>query len=288
MASGIVALVRQRHNRDVLILAYHNVLPHGALPMGDRSLHLPVSQFVEQLDILAETHQVVALGSVATPTTADRPRVVITFDDAYAHALSIAIPELVRRRLPATIFVAPGLLGGYTWWDRIADPQLAAVPQAERTLALTELVGNGDAILRDPRFPHRNDLLPTMRIATEPEVRAASELPGISIGSHTWSHRCMAGLDEDATTEELDRSMRWLRERFPSFIPWVSYPYGLFSEQTTAVAARLGYVGGLRVDGGWLRGGSPADSLSLPRYNVSAGLSSEGFRIRLGGLLTRT
>jgi peptidoglycan/xylan/chitin deacetylase (PgdA/CDA1 family) len=247
---------------------------------------LPINQFIEQIDILGQTHEVIPLGPLTTVERGDRPRAVITFDDAYAGALSVAIPELVRRGLPATVFVAPGLLGGYTWWDRVADPQLAAVPQSERELALTELLGEGEVILRDPRFPHRTEPTPTMRIATEAELQAAAELPGISIGSHTWSHRSMAALGEDAASEELERSMRWLRERFESFIPWVSYPYGLFSAETLGVASRLGYEGGLRVDGGWLRRGDRVDRLSLPRYNVSAGLSSEGFRIRLAGLLS--
>jgi peptidoglycan/xylan/chitin deacetylase (PgdA/CDA1 family) len=285
--SGIAALSRRRRSRDILILAYHNVLPAGAAPTGDCSLHLPAGQFIEQLDLLAETHQVVALGSVATAATGDRPRVAITFDDAYAGALTTAIPELVRRRMPATVFVAPALLGGYTWWDQVADPQLASVPPADRALALAELQGDGAIILRDSRFPRRTNLVPTLRIGTEAEVQEAAELPGISIGSHTWSHRRMSGLSDDAATDELQRSMQWLRERFRSFIPWVSYPYGLFSDETTGVAARLGYSGGLRIDGGWVRPGSQRDSFSLPRYNVPAGLSTEGFRIRLAGLFSR-
>jgi peptidoglycan/xylan/chitin deacetylase (PgdA/CDA1 family) len=285
--SGIAALSRRRHSRGVLILAYHNVLPVGADPMGDCSLHLPAGRFVEQLDVLAETHQVIPLTSVAAPPTGDRPRVVITFDDAYAGALTTAIPELVRRHMPATVFVAPALLGGYTWWDRVADPKLASVPPAERELALDELWGDGEAILRDTRFPHRTSPVPSLRIATEAEVQAVAELPSITIGSHTWSHRSMARLGEDTAADELERSMKWLRERFASFVPWVSYPYGLFSEKTTGLAARLGYSGGLRIDGGWLRAGSHVNSFSLPRYNVPAGLSTEGFRIRLAGLLSR-
>jgi peptidoglycan/xylan/chitin deacetylase (PgdA/CDA1 family) len=187
--------------------------------------------------------------------------------------------------MPATVFVAPALLGRYTWWDQIAEPQLKSVPPAERELALTHLQGDGEAILRDSRFPHRINPDRALRIATEAEVQTAAELPGISIGSHTWSHRSLAALAEVDATDELERPMGWLRERFTSFIPWVSYPYGRFAAATTAVASKLGYSGGLRIDGGWIQPGGRLDAFSLPRYNVSAGLSSLGFRIRLDGLL---
>lgn len=280
---------RRRRAHDVLILAYHNVLPDDAQPAGDASLHLPVGRFVEQLDLIAETHQVVSLESVVARAgeTADRPRVVITFDDAYAGALTLGIPELVRRGMPATVFVAPALLGGYTWWDQVADGRFASVPPTERELALAELGGDGEAILHDPRIRRRNDPDPRLRIGTESEVQAAASLPGINIGSHTWSHRNMAAQSEDASVEELGRSMQWLRERFKKFIPVVSYPYGLFSAETKRVASRLGYTAGFRIDGGWLRHGGSDDALALPRYNVPVGVSSEGFAIRLGGLLAR-
>jgi hypothetical protein len=35
----------------------------------------------------------------------------------------LGIPELVRRGLPATVFVAPALLDQRAfWWDRLANP----------------------------------------------------------------------------------------------------------------------------------------------------------------------
>ena len=43
-----VAMHRLRGRR--LILAYHNIIPTGSAPVGDRSLHLPLDEFAAQLD----------------------------------------------------------------------------------------------------------------------------------------------------------------------------------------------------------------------------------------------
>ena len=87
-------------------------------------------------------------------------------------------------------------------------------------------------------------------------------------------------------TEELDRPLAWLRERFERVIPWLSYPYGRWSDSVAAAARRAGYRAALRVDGGWYRGGV-GDLYSVPRLNVPAGVSGNGFSLRLGGLFCR-
>src|SRR5687767_3308253 len=119
VGSGVVRLGRRWRWEQTLVLAYHNVVPEGEARAGDVSLHLPFADFRRQLDAISETHDVVpitALGEPPPPSTR-RPRIVITFDDAYAGALTCGVDELVKRRMPATVFVAPGLLGSVAWWD---------------------------------------------------------------------------------------------------------------------------------------------------------------------------
>ncbi len=119
-STPIGSLGRRRRRHQVLVLAYHNVVPDDEVGQGDLSLHLGFKQFVAQLDELERTHQVIALTD-AFGVAAGRPRAVLTFDDAYRGAVELALPELARRGLPATVFVATGLLGcGPPWWDRFA------------------------------------------------------------------------------------------------------------------------------------------------------------------------
>ena len=87
--SGVERFARRTRRGRTLVLAYHNVLPNGEAVSGDKDLHLPQKEFSLQLDALAETHDVVPIDSIgrASPLSA-RPRVVITFDDAYMGALN--------------------------------------------------------------------------------------------------------------------------------------------------------------------------------------------------------
>jgi len=281
---GVAAVGRRVRRSDTLILAYHNVLPDHVGIAGDASLHLPVREFRRQLDTLTRTHDVVPLETVASGSPSNRRvRAVITFDDAYLGALTVAIPELVRRGLPATIFVAPGLLGRHPWWDVLADPAVGTVPSAIRERALTEYRGDTSAVLRYLSPARAPQISSELRIGTEEELISATKHPGITVGSHTWSHVNLQAVSEDAVEREMRSSADWLRTRVNAFRPWLSYPYGLFDPRAERLAAAAGFVGALRVEGGWIGSLRKPSAYAMPRYNVPSGLSVDGFRLRLGG-----
>src|SRR5438093_1353085 len=114
MASQIRQLVKWtaaaadtvRRPRGLVILIYHRV---GArTPV---SVDLPRPLFAEQLAALAAGWSPVTLdgavellaGSAAPPGP---PPVCVTFDDGTADFVDEAVPELVARRIPATLYVA--------------------------------------------------------------------------------------------------------------------------------------------------------------------------------------
>lgn len=270
----------------VLILAYHNIRPDDALPAGDRPLHLSLSSFRDQLDRLSRSLDVVPLDQALKPSPGRRPRAVITFDDAYHGAMTLGVTELVARGLPATVFVTPAFLGGRSfWWDALAGP--SGLADDVRVRALEELRGE-DASIRAWATASGHPLTEPpsdCRGTTEDDLRRAAANPGISLGCHTWSHPNLARLDEARLTEELERPFAWLRERFEGVIPWLSYPYGRWSDSVASAARRAGYQAALRVEGGWW--GGQGDLYSLPRLNVPAGISGDGFSLRLGGLFCR-
>ena len=110
--SGFAGLRRRALTGRSLILAYHNIVADEAAQVGDLANHLPLSTFAAQMAELRATHDVVPLPEVLAPSRGDRPRVAITFDDAYRRAIVNAVPVLVRLGLPATFFVAPAFVGG--------------------------------------------------------------------------------------------------------------------------------------------------------------------------------
>src|SRR5207237_1432026 len=121
-------------------------------------------------------------------------------------------------------------------------------------------------------------------VASEAELRSATRHPGITLGSHTWTHPNLVRLGGgDELREELRRPLGWLRERFTSVIPWLSYPYGLATPAVEAAAREVGYTAALALGGGWFPS-TRVNRWAVPRENIPSGLSENGFVIRSSGL----
>lgn len=290
VGSGLARLGSSLRRRDRLILCYHNVLPDGEAALGDASLHLSGQVFLHQLDMLTDVAEVVALEDLFRPAGAStRPRVAITFDDAYRGAVTTAVPALAARNLPATMFIAPGFVpDGAFWWD-LVEPE--GPVEGWRDSMLTTCAGDGQKVrlLAQERSWSERVLPSCIRVASEAELSEALELhEGLRFGSHSWSHPNLTRVGPDRLGEELRRSLEWIESRFPParVSRWLSYPYGLANDAVMRAASAAGYSGGLLVSGGWL-GRAAAGGFAVPRFNVPAGLSAQGFRIRLGGILTR-
>lgn len=290
-ASGLCAVARQHYRGDVLVLAYHNILPTGVDPAGDTSLHLPQADFASQLDALSRTHRIVGLRDILStlpspPAALTRPRAVITFDDAYTGALTAGVAELRKRNLPATVFVAPDFLGERCfWWDLLASgPE--GLEKHVRDTGLTSARGRHADVMqwaRDRNIP-LTEPPSHLRCATEAQLHAALEHTGLTVGSHTWSHPNLTRLSAAELNEELTRSRDWLKRLGERALPVISYPYGIADSRVWHASQQAGYTAGLMVSGGWFRP-SVHDRLSIPRMNIPAGVSRDGFVLRAAGLL---
>jgi peptidoglycan/xylan/chitin deacetylase (PgdA/CDA1 family) len=280
-----VAWVTKRRLRGMrLILAYHGIIPDGEPPAGERALFIPQRNFAMQLDMLAAIADVVPLDQVDEPGT--RPRVAITFDDAYSGAVNEGVRELAKRNLPATIFVAPGQLDGHVfWWDALADGNDTLDP-IMRHHALHELFGADDMVrawAERAELPLSVSLPRYARAASRTELSAALKFQGITLGSHSWSHRNLAALSATDVQAEVHDSRTWLRSEFGAkVVDWFAYPYGFDSAEVNRAVADASYVGGLRVGGGWHR---PTNNsrYTRPRFCVGPGLTLAGLRSRLVG-----
>jgi peptidoglycan/xylan/chitin deacetylase (PgdA/CDA1 family) len=285
MALPAVAWVTQRRLRGKrLILAYHGIIPEGQPSAGERALFIRQREFARQLDMLADMADVVPLDEVDEPGA--RPRVAITFDDAYSGAVNEGVRELAKRNLPATIFVAPGRLDGHVfWWDALADGNDVLDP-VMRHHALHELSGADERVrawATRAALPLSDTLPHYARAATRAELAAALAIPGITVGSHSWSHRNLAAIGVSDVVEEVHNSREWLRAEFgEKAVDWFAYPYGFDSDEVHRAVAAASYVGGLRAGGGWHR---PTDKsrYTRPRFSVGPGLTLAGFRSRLNG-----
>lgn len=284
---------RRRHRQDVLFLAYHNIVPNGSLIAGDRSLHLPQSAFARQLDTLQRTHEVVGIlegidsARSAVVLDRERPQAVVTFDDAYRGAITAGVAELRARGLPATVFVTPEFVGTKPfWWDMLADPD-DGLPSHVRQIALTTARGRNEEVIAWAQSTGIaiHDVLTHSRCSSLDEIAEAVQYPKLTLGSHTQSHPNLTRLTPDELKVELSSSREWLRQHFGDrALPIISYPYGQANATVWAAAKAVGYVAGFMIEGGWTSAGHP-NRLALPRLNIPAGVSDDGFTIRAAGLV---
>ena len=286
VAFGLDRISRHVHGSSHVILAYHNIVPDDLTGIGDSSLHLPVGLFRQHLDTLTSTHNIRPLDAVLRDGiwgSVTQPMAAITFDDAYRGVLELALPELRARKLPATLFVAPGILGDRTlWWDAVSDPSLGAPQPALRERILAEGQGKEAAARHMSHGARWSEMPQLLRTATETELGKLTDEDPLTIGSHSWSHPSLPHLPPDQIARELLQSREWLQQRFKHrYLDILSYPYGYHSEEVCDATAAAGYLAGLALHGTPPTGETKRSRFTTPRKNVPSGLSRNGLRLRL-------
>jgi peptidoglycan/xylan/chitin deacetylase (PgdA/CDA1 family) len=278
-------LGRKRRRRQRLILAYHNVIATGALPLGEQSLHLRFDDFRKQLDHLMKWGTIGTLARVLADPS-DEPLIALTFDDAYAGAVHLALPELERRGVPATMFVAPGLLGQPgTWWD-LLGMRPGGLDAASREYCLSQLDGDQSRIMEWATEPSADAIAEFGQpIASAEELARAARWEGLTLGAHSYHHPNLARISPSQLDFEVKAPLRWLRQQFPRQArPWLAYPYGRYNDRVGSAVSAAGYEAAFMINGGWFRVDGYSTT-TIPRLNIPAGISTAGFSARLNGLV---
>jgi peptidoglycan/xylan/chitin deacetylase (PgdA/CDA1 family) len=195
----------------------------------------------------------------------------ITFDDGYRDNYDLALPVLDAHAVPAIFFVCPAFIEERRigWWDTIAylvkASQKAAIPMCGETIPLSGRKAlairklNGWMKLR-PAAETANLMeelseacgialpdhaLRDQQLMTWDQIREAGNR-GVAIGSHTHTHRVLAGLTEKEQRWELLQSKAALEAQIGRPVRTLAYPVGGY-QNFTAVTMRLardcGYEG---------------------------------------------
>ena len=96
-------------------------------------MYVTHSTFERHLAYLAANHEVIGLDALRRwllgQTTFSRTPCVVTFDDGWADNYTETFPFLRRFALPATIFLATGLVGtpSMLTWDQVREMELAGI-----------------------------------------------------------------------------------------------------------------------------------------------------------------
>jgi len=166
-----------------------------------------------------------ALDSPGAPA-ADRPAVVVTFDDGYASLARHAFPVLADLGFRALVFVITDYVGRENTWD---------VQYGWR------------------RFAHLDwDELGRWRER------------GVEVHSHGATHARLTWLGDAEVADELARSREAIVSRLGAAPSGVSYPFGSADERVRRLAAQAGYTLGFA--GPSERGTDPLRLPRLPVY----------------------
>lgn len=198
---------------------------------------ITLSLFRDHLDYLSSNFMIISLSTMIKKLSRgdnfDSNFVVITFDDAYQNFLEFAYPELIKRKIPATLFIPAGLLGGYNSWD----------------------YDNGKEY-------------PLLRIMNESDLKILDQ-NFIEIGSHSLTHRRMAILSDNELEMEIIKSKEILERQTGKEIKHFAYPFGEladFDERTFKYLKKANYSAAVTTHFG--RDNRYSDIFKLKRISV--------------------
>jgi peptidoglycan/xylan/chitin deacetylase (PgdA/CDA1 family) len=272
-------------SRPSVVLGYHRVVEQfdqearsalqGSLISG--------AMLERHLDALGRRFRFVSLDELVAGErdgSDTRPVAAVTFDDGYRDVYEHGFPLLVRKGIPATIFVVSDLVGTTEehTHDRLhrlvltAKPRWAAPVQRVRELLAEAGVpepfrsGLARRAVGEPATLTRALLTGLWRsrlvaVVAQLEAEVGAELPpltngalpltremlcamdgaGITIGSHTRRHALLPNEDPAVLKDEVAGSRHRLESSLGHPVTHFAYPDGAFNRQAVEAVAAAGY-----------------------------------------------
>lgn len=311
--SGVLWLLeRARRRPGLLIVTHHRIGNPSTSPYYAPVFSASPNGFREQVSYLHDHFRILTLDEINTSTPLREPSVLIAFDDGYRDNFNTAYPILKDIGVPATFFIPTGFFEDprLPWWDHAAYV-LNRTEQNQVTLdwptRMTISLGHGprlDAIWSvisqyldgkiddEARFRVHleersgvvvdDSALGRELFMTWDQVRLLAE-SGMSIGSHSHSHRALAKLSEDEQGEELSTSKRILERELRREVQAIAYPFGwegAYSDVTKRQAQAAGYRVGFAAQAGVNHPGH-WDQFALCRLGIGFRDSPALFRARM-------
>ncbi|MGA1192864.1 MAG: polysaccharide deacetylase family protein [Kiritimatiellia bacterium] len=181
--------------RPRLMIVYYHTLPESRL-----------DAFRAQLDALVALAKPIAAlaGDERQPAW---PCVAVTIDDGFVSTIQRALPNLMARNIPVTLFVPAGLLGCKPGW-----------PPGGEFDAQDEMIISGD------------------------ELRVLAREPLVTIASHGMNHADFARLEEREARYQLAASKALLEHVTERPVNGFSFPYGSARASHVSWAHDAGYT----------------------------------------------
>ncbi|HEV8534271.1 MAG TPA: polysaccharide deacetylase family protein [Candidatus Limnocylindria bacterium] len=235
------ALNRRRGRQRAVIVMYHSFTPGGWAAIAPDTLRW-------HLELLRDDYAVVPLSRLVAALANREPTdrmAAITVDDGYEDFVTVAYPMLCELRLPATLFVPTGFIGGHSDWY---DHERAPIPIASERL------------LRDV------------------------DRSLVTLGSHSVHHRPLNGARAETLEAEIRRSKSDLESLVNAPVTLFAYPSGgraSYTANTVRALHAAGFVAAVTTS--WETYSSHRELMSLPRVSFLEIDGPDEVRAKLAG-----
>jgi peptidoglycan/xylan/chitin deacetylase (PgdA/CDA1 family) len=254
----------QRLSADgsVTIFLFHGVIKRQQHKVRNYTRkHLPAPEFRTMLEAVGQAGHPVSMDDVVRICRSGerfpKGAFAVTFDDGFENNLTVARPILDELGIPATVYVTSRFVdeNGMSWIDRI-EYALELVETGELNLPWSQqpsALGNDRekiAILNDIRGHVKStpsldvdvfvsDIFRQLHLD---EVKASKDpldqkmtwdqvqswcADGFLIGGHSHTHAILSFLPPPLAEQEVDLSLRMLKDKAGIVTPHYSYPEGL-------------------------------------------------------------
>jgi peptidoglycan/xylan/chitin deacetylase (PgdA/CDA1 family) len=279
-------------SRTLSILVYHRVVSDPD-PLAPEQVC--AQEFDWQLAALARWFKVLPLTEAVVRLrdgTLPRRSACVTFDDGYADNVTVALPILRRRGVPATFFLATSFVdGGRMWNDSVIETVRAARGNTldAAALGLTTLNIATDQMRREaiaralaalkylPQEERQNRVdefaeqasrpLPSNLMMTTEQVRSL-DAGGMEVGAHTVTHPILARLESARAENEIRDSKRGLEAMTGKRVGLFAYPNGRpgrdYGPEHVGMVRTLGFDAA--VSTAWGAASAASDPYQLPRF----------------------
>jgi O-antigen/teichoic acid export membrane protein/peptidoglycan/xylan/chitin deacetylase (PgdA/CDA1 family) len=209
LASRALRVLRRRRS---VILGYHGVGP-AAEGEDPHFLRIPTERFERQLDLLLEAgFEFTTVAELAERADGGKPPpglAAVSFDDGMSDNLTVALPILQRRGIPATVYVTSGLIGA-----------------------------------RNPWFSQDS----SARMMTPDELRELAAA-GVELGAHTVHHADLSRLSQSECLREMVESRDRIEEIAGTPVRTFAYPYCRYGPEAMAAVEEAGFSAAVTGEG---------------------------------------
>jgi peptidoglycan/xylan/chitin deacetylase (PgdA/CDA1 family) len=304
---SLATSTRQRATNELLVLAYHRVLPtvpESEYPFDIELVSADPEQFDWQMAWISRHFTPLSVSEIVDCLDRKKPlptgAVAVTFDDGFVDNYTHAFPVLRTRKIPACIFLSTDYVGSDRpyWFEAVARLLMEAPVRSVKLPTIEQLLPRADehAIRREDirsvlselkRMPDevRCSSLDSLgqqihspadsragagaHAVTWSQVREMSRA-GMEFGSHGASHAVLSRLNATDLARELADSKLTIERATGATVTAIAYPVGgedSIGDRVVAAARDAGYRVGFTYQCG-TNSADPPDRMRLARQHV--------------------